>query len=180
MNSPAPAIDPRHARTILFAFLCTFLASRVMVLLIMLRRVPDFYLHLGGNHVHHLNYGIFLLSTVGAWTLLWPPAGKMKTLACALYGIGLALTFDEFGMWLHLGGSYWQRASWDAVAVVAATLALITYAPKIRRFRPRHWLNAAGLTIAIAVFGWLLVRSLSRAEKITEPKLIEIEEQAPR
>jgi hypothetical protein len=27
----------------------------------------------------------------------------------------MALTFDEFGMWLHLGGSYWQRASFDAV-----------------------------------------------------------------
>ena len=179
MNPPAPAVDPRHARTILFAFLCTFLASRGMVLLIMLRRVPDFYLHLGGNHVHHLNYGIFLLSTVGAWTLLWPPEGKKKTLACTLYGLGLALTFDEFGMWLHLGGSYWQRASWDAVAVVAATLALIAYAPKLRRFQPRHWLSAVGLAIAIAVFGWLLVRSLSRAEKITGPKLIEIEQKAP-
>lgn len=179
MNPPPPAIDPRHARTILFSFLCTFLASRVMVLLIMLRRVPDFYLHLGGNHVHHLNYGIFLLSAVGAWTLLAPPLGKKNTLACSLYGIGLALTFDEFGMWLHLGGSYWQRASWDAVAVVAATLALIAYAPKIRRFRPQHWANAAGLAVAISVFGWLLLRSLSRAEKIAEPKLIEVEQRAP-
>ncbi len=179
MNPPAFAIDPRYARTILFSFLCTFLASRGMVLLIMLRRVPDFYLHLGGNHIHHLNYGIFLLSVVGAWSLLGSPEGKRKTLACSLYGIGLGLTFDEFGMWLHLGGSYWQRASWDAVAVVAAALALLAYAPQFRRFKPRHWLSTVGLTIAIAVFGWLLVRSLSRAEKISEPKLLRIEEQAP-
>lgn len=150
-----------------------------MVLLIMLRRVPDFYLHLGGNHVHHLNYGIFLLSAVGAWTLLWPPVGKRKTVAGSLYGIGLALTFDEFGMWLHLGGSYWQRASWDAVAVVAAALGLLAYAPTLRHFRPRYWLSAAGLVIGIALFGWLLVRSLSRAEKVAEPKLLRIEEQAP-
>jgi hypothetical protein len=34
----------------------------------------------------------------------------------------MALTFDEFGMWLHLGGSYWQRASIDASIVVAALL----------------------------------------------------------
>lgn len=66
----------RPARTILFAFLCTFLASRIMVLPIMLRRVPDFYLYLGGNHVHHLNYGIFLLTAVGAWSLLGSPVGK--------------------------------------------------------------------------------------------------------
>ena len=35
-----------------------------------------------------------------------------------MYGVGLALTFDEFGLWFHLGGSYWQRASFDAVVVI--------------------------------------------------------------
>jgi hypothetical protein len=150
-----------------------------MVLLIMLRRVPDFYLHLGGNHVHHLNYGIFLLSIVGAWTLLWPPSGKAKTLACSFYGIGLALTFDEFGMWLHLGGSYWQRASWDAVAVLSATLALLAYAPTLHHFRPRHWVSAAGLAIGITLFAWLLLLTLSRVEKGAGPKLLRIEKQAP-
>lgn len=150
-----------------------------MVLLIMLRRVPDFYLHLGGNHVHHLNYGIFLLSAVGAWSLLGSPAGRKKIVACALYGIGLALTFDEFGMWVHLGGSYWQRASWDAMAVLTAALALLAYAPAMSRFRPRHWLGTAALVAGIAVFGWLLVRSLSHAEEIAEPRLLRIEQGAP-
>ncbi|MEI9960479.1 MAG: hypothetical protein WDM76_04895 [Limisphaerales bacterium] len=41
------------ARIVLCWFLIAFLASRIMVLLIMTRRVPDFYLHVGGNHVHH-------------------------------------------------------------------------------------------------------------------------------
>ena len=54
------------ARRVLFAFLVTFMVSRVAVFLIMARKVPDFYLHLGGTHVHHLNYGIFLLAAVGA------------------------------------------------------------------------------------------------------------------
>lgn len=169
----------RPARTILFAFLCTFLASRIMVLLIMLRRVPDFYLHLGGNHIHHLNYGIFLLSTVGAWSLLGSPVGKRKNTACALYGIGLALTFDEFGMWVHLGGSYWQRASWDAMAVLSAALALLAYAPTLHRFRPRHWLGTAAVVAGMSVFSWLLVRSLSHAETIAEPRLMRIEAGAP-
>lgn len=170
----------RPARTILFAFLCTFLASRIMVLLIMLRRVPDFYLHLGGNHIHHLNYGIFLLSAVGAWSLLGSPAGRQRTMACALYGIGLALTFDEFGMWVHLGGSYWQRASWDAMAVLSAALALLAYAPAITRFRPRHWLCTLALVTGMALFGWLLVRSLSHAETIAEPRLMRIEQGSPK
>ena len=48
--------------------------------------------------------------------------------------IGLGLTFDEFGMWLHLGGLYWQRASFDAVTVISAMLALVAYGSTIR-----HW-----------------------------------------
>ena len=52
------------ARLVLFSFLLTFIASRVTVYLIMARKIPDLYLHLGGNHIHHLNYGIFLLVAV--------------------------------------------------------------------------------------------------------------------
>ena len=69
-----------------------------MVFLIVSRRIPDVYPHLGGTHVHHLNYGI----------------GRAAT----LYGVGLALTFDEFGLWLHLGGGYWQRASFAAPIMI--------------------------------------------------------------
>src|SRR5262249_59866256 len=96
--------------TILLAFVATFLVARIMVLLIMTRRIPSLYLHLGGTHIHHLNYGIFLLSAVGAYLLLARPGEKGLRWACTLYGIGLALTFDEFGIWVHLAGSYWQRA----------------------------------------------------------------------
>jgi len=49
------------------------------------------------------------------------PTGRTLQVAALLYGIGMGLTFDEFGMWIHLGGSYWQRASWDAITVVAAS-----------------------------------------------------------
>jgi hypothetical protein len=106
------------ARLTFVAFLFTFIASRTLVILIMARRMPDLFLHLGGTHVHHLNYGIFLLSAV-AGVLLFARLNDKQRSVCALaYGIGMALTFDEFGMWLHLGGSYWQRASFDAVIVL--------------------------------------------------------------
>ena len=52
------------ARRILTAFLFAFLAARIIVFLIVTRRIPDIYAHLGGTHIHHLNYGIFLLSGV--------------------------------------------------------------------------------------------------------------------
>lgn len=107
--------DRRIARIALFWFLLTFVTSRTLVFLIMARKIPDLFVHVGGTHVHHLNFGIFLLAGVGAYLLFRRPA--RARVPAALLGVGLALTFDEFGMWLNLGGSYWQRASWDAVAV---------------------------------------------------------------
>ena len=147
------------ARKILFAFICTFIAARVSTFLIMSRRLPDLYVHIGGTHVHHLNYGIFLLAGVGAYLLFRRPLGRSLNIAAVLYGIGLALTFDEFGMWLHLGGSYWQRASWDAVAVVIAVLGLVAFAPSLQQFRPQHWWSAAVVAVAVCVFFYLLYES---------------------
>ena len=104
------------------------------------REIPDLYLHLGGTHVHHLNYGIFLLSIVGAVLLFAPPApGRRLDVVAILYGVGLALTFDEFGMWLHLGGSYWQRASFDAITVLGGALALAAYTPQLKYWSWRRF-----------------------------------------
>ena len=58
-------LDLRHlARRVFLAFLLTFIAARVLVILIMTRRIPDMFLHAHGAHVHHLNYGIFILSAM--------------------------------------------------------------------------------------------------------------------
>jgi hypothetical protein len=176
----AEPVNRHLARIVLYAFLLAFLAARVTVLLIMSRRIPDLYLYLGGTHVHHLNHGIFLLAAVGAYLLLGNPAGRRLTVAAALYGVGLALTFDEFGMWLHLGGGYWQRASWDAIGVVAAALGLLAYAPRRGQSRPCHWWGGGVVLFATGVFVALLVESFSYAGRLLEPRLIEVEQRAPR
>jgi hypothetical protein len=165
----------RLARVVLFVFLVTFALARITVFLIMAGRIPDVFLHLGGTHVHHLNYGIFLLSGIGAYLLFRRPDGRALSVAATLYAVGLALTFDEFGMWLHLGGSYWQRASFDAVSVVAALLGLAAYAPPLGRFRPRTWWTAAfALALAVAFF-ILLKDSLRFAEGVAGPRLRQFE-----
>jgi hypothetical protein len=51
-----------------------------------------------------------------------------------------------------LGGSYWQRASIDAMAVVAAVLALITYARSIKTFESHHVRSCIALGIALLIF----------------------------
>ena len=125
-------------------FLATFILARIVVLLIMTHRIPSLYLHHGGTHVHHLNYGIFLLSIVGAVAIFLRPEGRALTATALAYGIGVALTFDEFGMWLHLGGPYWQRASFDVMVLIAAVLGLYCAAPAWERIRPKHWVATAG------------------------------------
>jgi hypothetical protein len=164
----------------LAAFVLTFALSRIVVLLIMSRRMPDLYLHVGQTHVHHLNYGIFLLSGVGAYLLLARPEGRALRRAALVYGVGLGLTFDEFGMWIHLGGPYWQRASYDAVVIVAAVLALLAIAPPIKRFARPHWATLAALVVVLAVFAGLLVESFGYMDKRIGPRLRQLEELGPR
>ncbi|WP_047541257.1 hypothetical protein [Methylotenera versatilis] len=165
-------------RLVLTSFVVTFASARIIVLLIMTRDIPDLFLHIGGTHVHHLNYGIFLLSVVGAVLLFTTPSKKWLSVIAVTYGVGLALTFDEFGMWLHLGGSYWQRASFDAVTIIGGILLLATYTP------PTHWTwrrfaGAALIVTVISVFCWRLSLTLPSIEQILIPILHNIENQGP-
>ncbi len=163
------------ARRALFAFIVTFIAARITVLLIMARRIPNLYFFLSDTHVHHLNYGIFLLAAVGAYTLLATPAARAARRAAFVYGIAMALTFDEFGMWLHLGGSYWQRASVDATVVIAALLAFIAYARSIRTLERRHIRIFLLLGAAVVVFGVVLYDVSSRLGHLEGPRLRQLE-----
>lgn len=149
------------ARLVLLSLLVTFVVARLVSILMMLHRMPDIFLHVRETHVHHLNYGIFLLAGVGAYLLFSP--GPAAPAAAVLYGIGLGLTFDEFGMWLHLNGEYWQRASFDAVIILAAALGLAGFAPPLRRWRPREFATAL-------LFFLLLAGSIRLAARV-QPRL---------
>jgi hypothetical protein len=156
------------------------MSARVIVFLIMSRTIPDFFLYINGTHVHHFNYGIFLLSGVGAYLLFREPAGKRRRITAGIYGIAMALTFDEFGMWIHLSTGYWQRASWDAIVVISGVLTLAAFSASINRFRPRHWLTAIILTLMMITFIALLIRSFEYAGEKLGPELQRIESTAPR
>lgn len=164
------------ARRALFAFVVTFILARTLVLLIMARRIPNLYFFLRGTHVHHLNYGIFLLAGVGAYLLFGDPRGRAQQMAALIYGVAMALTFDEFGMWLHLGGSYWQRASVDAVVVVAALLGLLAFASAVRRFEARHLAASLVILVAVVLFGVTLYDASVKLGRIEGPQLQALEE----
>src|SRR5437773_12420020 len=156
------------ARLVLLSLLLTFVLARLVSILIALHRMPNIFFHVHDTHVHHLNYGIFLLAGVGAYLLF--SSGPAGPAAAVVYGIGLGLTFDEFGMWLHLNGDYWQRASFEAVIVLVAALALAGYAPPLTRWR--RW------QVATALFVLLLLAGTMRLAARVEPRLQSWEQRA--
>ena len=179
-SAPVPYSGLRHlARVVFTTFLLTFIASRLLVILIMGRMIPDLFLHMGQTHVHHLNYGIFLLCTVAGILLFFQVSDRERWWCAAAYGFSLALTFDEFGMWLHLGGGYWQRASFDAVIVVASLFGMIAFSPPLARMRAHHWITGAFTLAAVVVFYVMLFKSLDYAGKKVGPRLEQLEEQGP-
>ena len=172
---PAVNESAKLARRALFGFILTFIAARTVVLLIMSRQMPNLYFFLNGTHVHHLNYGIFLLAAVGAYLLFGIRGSRDLRVAALAYGVAMALTFDEFGMWLHLGGSYWQRASVDAIIIVAALFGLIGFASAIRTFESRHVKASIAIFIALIAFAAVLYDASERIGKLAGPRLEALE-----
>ena len=163
------------ARRALFSFIVTFVLARVLVFLIMSRRMPNLYLFLSGTHVHHLNYGIFLMAVVCGYSVFRRPVGRPAEFTALLYGMAMGLTFDEFGMWLHLGGSYWQRASVDMVIVIAALFGLIAFARSLKRFESRHFRAFVILLVVLAGFGIVLYTTGNRLGDMMGPTLHDLE-----
>jgi hypothetical protein len=165
----------RLARRALFGFILTFVLSRVAVFLIMAGEMPNLYFFLHGTHVHHLNYGIFLLAAVCGYSVFRRPIGRTAEITALLYGVAMGLTFDEFGMWLHLGGSYWQRASVDAVIVVTALFGLVAFARSLKRFEARHFWAFIVLLAVLMGFGVVLYTTGNRLGDVMGPTLHDLE-----
>jgi hypothetical protein len=178
---PVPHAHVRQLARIVFAvFLLTFIVARVLVILIMEGKMPPgLFLHVAGTHVHHLNYGIFLLCTVAGVMLFFQLSERERSWCAVAYGFSLALTFDEFGMWLHLGGGYWQRASFDGVIVVASLFGLLAFFPPLARMRAHHWITGAVTVLAVIGFYILLFKSLDYAGDRVGPRLQHLEEYGP-
>lgn len=126
----------RHRERQMFAavsFYTAFALVRILTHAIRAGRGPFHNVEVGGRHIHHMVWGILLLLIVGYGWLLqigtdvrdrsrWP--GRIMA---SLYGIGAALTLDEFALWLNLQDVYWERqgrASIDAVVLFGALLLI--------------------------------------------------------
>jgi hypothetical protein len=154
-------IPDRPRRRLLIAttsFLIAFVGVRLAVVLVYFHVPPFGWVTVGSLHVHHLVWGILLLlvsgyGMVAEWGTRATPISVLASRVLSIcYGVGAALTLDEFTMWLDIRDSTWTfqgRESIDAVVVFAALLAVGAWgAPmwtqRARKGKHKH----AGKTVA--------------------------------
>src|SRR5947199_8181944 len=83
-----------------------------------------------GLHIHHYVYGIFILTAAGYLALVFK--SHRATLCIALlYGLGVGLTFDEFGMWLNLPFQRVVRWSTTGLHIVIVDMVIVAQEPVI-------------------------------------------------
>jgi hypothetical protein len=131
------------------SFLITFVGVRILV-----HRIANHQGHLQwvmvrGMHIHHLVWGILILLLVGYGWLLdlgWshsPMSIFFGRLMAVSYGVGAALTLDEFALWLSLEpDAYWTREgrlSIDAVVIFGAVLAVGAWGAPFFSALQRTW-----------------------------------------
>lgn len=105
---------------ILSAFIPTFIIARLLV-----KTDPRIFLSIGGNHVHHFAYGFVILAVAGYLAIV--RKRRSPPWLAIMFGVGLALSVDEAGMWLHLTNQYYNETSENAVILVTALLVSVVY-----------------------------------------------------
>jgi hypothetical protein len=115
------------------SFFLTFVIVRGMVFCITHHIPPFHYILMDGRHIHHLVIGILILLAVGyGWLCEFGNGSDSSSIFASrlmslLYGVGAALTLDEFALWLNLKDVYFVRegrSSIDAVFLFGSLLAI--------------------------------------------------------
>ena len=115
------------------SFFLTFAIVRGMVFCITHHIPPFHYILMDGRHIHHLVIGILILLAVGyGWLCEFGNGSDTSSIFASrlmslLYGVGAALTLDEFALWLNLKDVYFVRegrSSFDAVFLFGSLLAI--------------------------------------------------------
>jgi hypothetical protein len=132
-----------------FSFLLTFVGVRLLVRLVVHDEGPFQWVVVHGRHIHHLVWGILILLLVGYGWLMdlgrshSPLSIFFSRLMSVSYGVGAALTLDEFAIWLNLEpDAYWSdtgRLSIDAVVLFGSILAVSAWGAPFFRGLHRMW-----------------------------------------
>jgi hypothetical protein len=110
------------------AFIVTFAVTRTITARIRGGSTGLRNWNIGGVHVHHQVFGIMMMLIAGSLEFAYAPQGFFADALGALFGVGAALTLDEFALWLRLDDVYWSkegRVSVDAVVIAVAVTGLV-------------------------------------------------------
>jgi len=160
------------------SFLLTFVGVRVLVRMIVYHEGPFQWVMIHGTHIHHLVWGILILLLVGYGWLMdlgrahSPLSIFFSRLMSVGYGVGAALTLDEFAIWLDLEpDAYWSRTgrlSIDAIILFGSLLAVGAWGAPFFRGLGHLWAKRA-------LFGKELGRGLTfhiRRARLLRPRKV--------
>jgi len=123
---------------ILLSFLVTFLIIRVITHLQKAGIIPNQH---GMLHIHHLVPGIFAILLSGYIGLSYWDNVKLRLTMSILFGIGAALTIDEFALWLFLRDVYWAKQGRDSVDAAIITILLLSITLLISTVYNHAWIK---------------------------------------
>lgn len=119
------------------AFVCTILIVRTLVWSVESQHFPnEIYLFIGNTHIHHYTYGFLIVSIAVIIISITRELNQvMRNFLALLFGLGLALITDEFGMWVAFNQDYWNLTSKIAILLTIVILVTAAWALSIKEKR---------------------------------------------
>jgi uncharacterized membrane protein YccC len=108
---------------ILFSFEITLFITRFVTHFLRYSDVSG--IQIGTLHIHHLVPGILLLLISGVSGIGFPTVHRVNKISAVLFGVGAALTLDEFALWLNLKDVYWSKQGRESIDVLVGFSALL-------------------------------------------------------
>ncbi len=138
------ALSRRVAMRALAAFIVTFAFLRALTAIIHFQLLPIHNIvTASGLHIHHLFWGILLLMVVGFAALATrDPAWHLRI--AIVFGCAMALTLDEFALWLRLADVYWSREGWESIKAAAVAAAVLAFFALGTPFWKAVWRDLSG------------------------------------
>ena len=118
---------------VLAGFILSFAFIRMSTRLMRSPRVPWWpgsVVSDSGVHIHHLVFGICLMTIGGAVGFASSGYSPWFEVSAATFGIGAGLTIDEFALFVYLDDVYWSeegRKSVDATVIATAGMLLLLF-----------------------------------------------------
>ena len=118
---------------------------------------------IGGVHIHHQVWGILLVLLASLLEFAYRPDRPLVEVLGVMFGIGAALTLDEFALWVYMDDVYWKsegRTSIDAVivAVMICVLLLVGFSPfDVNGLQSGDVAGLVALMITVVINGCLAV-----------------------